>query len=177
MPFPSYRSICKAKCLLVAFFAIGITFGIAGLALPHSITMTPWFAEAVRLTLGVSGTTVGAFVAFLCVAMTIFPTPLRKSPFFSAGAKVIAKQVARTCSHAIALLLGLNCIVAYAQDWHAFTGFLSIAVWFLALRTLMLENATGMPRPTFAAASAGWLIGVTFQPTVSHILTIALGYH
>jgi hypothetical protein len=163
----------KTELLLGAWFLTGVAFGLVVLRLPSSSVAATWLARALKFGLGTTTVVNGAVVTLLCIAVTILPTRYRNSVLLGAGARVAAKFVAPPCLRAASLLLGLSCIIAYTHDWHAFASVLSAAIWFIALRRLTIENATGAPNLSIASACAGWLIGVAFQPSIGHFVGFA----
>lgn len=163
----------KSKLLLGASFLTGVVFGLVVFLLPSSSLVATWITRGLKFALGTTTVVGGAVVALLCVAVTILPTRYRNNVLLSAGARVAAKLVARSCLRAAALLLGLSCIIAYSHDWHAFASIFSATIWFIALRRLTIENATGAPNLPIASACAGWLIGVAFQPSIGHFVGLA----
>ncbi|SIO61582.1 hypothetical protein [Paraburkholderia phenazinium] len=174
MFLPRFVVTHKSELLLGILFLAGVALGLAVLLVPHSTVVTILLTRALKLILGITTIVNYAVVALLCVASTLLPTRYRNSVLLSAGARVAAKRVARLSMRAVAALLGLNCVIAYSHDWHALAAVLSATVWFLALRRLTIENTTGIPHPRVAAACAGWLIGVSFQPTIGHFVALAM---
>ncbi|HKR43335.1 MAG TPA: hypothetical protein VJU59_27240 [Paraburkholderia sp.] len=173
MRLPRIAVARKPAFAFGVFFAAGLVFGLALLLLPRAAVPISWFNLVLHMGLGVTTTVLVATIALVCVAVTLLPTRYRDSLLLGAAGRLAAKFVGSSSMRAVAFLVGIDCVIAYTRDWHAFVGVLSATIWFAALRRLTIENATGIPHPTIAAVCAGWLIGTSFQPTIAHFLSIA----
>ena len=173
MRLPRLAVARKPVIAFGAFCAAGLMFGLALLLVPRSAVPIGWFNLVLHVGLGVTTTVAVSAIALVCVAVTLLPTRYRDSLLLGAAGRLAAKFVASSSLRAVAFLAGLNCVIAWSRDWHAFAGVLSATIWFAALRRLTIENATGVPHPTVAALCTGWLIGTSFQPTIAHFLSFA----
>ncbi|WP_155751247.1 hypothetical protein [Burkholderia anthina] len=164
----------KTELKLGAFFLVGLAFGLAVLRLPSITTESSWLMVALGFTLKINALCALATLVLLSSIGGTLPTRYRNSLLLAAVGRVFAKLVSGLSLRATTFLLGLSCVVAYSRDWHALSTFLIVAIWFVALRKVVLEHASGAPRANATAACAGWMLGVSFQSEISHFAALAL---
>ncbi|VWC75939.1 hypothetical protein BLA39750_00870 [Burkholderia lata] len=165
---------CKTEIRLGAFCLIGLAFGLAVLQLPSIAAKSSWLMALVGFTLKINALFAFAMVALLSSVGGVLPTRYRDSLLLVAISRVCAKFASGLSLRAAMFILGLSGVVAYSRDWHALSTFLIAAIWFAALRKLVLEHASGAPRPNVTAACTGWIFGVAFQSEISHLGSLAM---
>lgn len=164
----------KTELNLGAFFLVGLVFGLAVLRLPSIAIESSWLMVVLGFALKINALCALATIVLLSSVGGTLPTRYRDSLLLIAVGRVFAKLVSELSLRVATFLLGLSCVVAYSRDWHALSTFLIVTIWFVALRKLVLEHASGAPRSNITTACAGWILGVSFQSEISHLGALAL---
>ncbi|GAB7536099.1 hypothetical protein BGC_23150 [Burkholderia sp. 3C] len=148
--------------------------GIAVLTVPPTIFGFSW--QGPLLSLLVKFNTIMAFagIALLVGAALKWVPKLRNNGRTHQVARHAVNGVSALALNAAALLFGLSFVIAWTHDGHALSVMLIGAIWFVALRHYVLEQASGAPRMAVVSACAGWMAGVSFQSDIAHIVASAM---
>ncbi|WP_155637424.1 hypothetical protein [Burkholderia cepacia] len=128
----SLRSVIASKKngrMLVASCLIGLALGLATLTLPYAVTASQWTALVLGIVLKIKQILAFSIVALLCCAGVTLPTRYHNNRLLSAGARVAAKIGSGLSLRVAMFLVGLNLVVLYSRDWHAFSAFLTTTIW------------------------------------------------
>ncbi|WP_414446796.1 hypothetical protein AB4851_08395 [Burkholderia sp. 22PA0099] len=169
----SIFSHLQVRPLVVGHFLGGIGLGIAVMTLPPTILDFSWQARALSLVVKFSTILEFAGIAVLAGAAAKWAPWARRNLPVQQFALSAAQGVCTLSMNAASFLLGLSCVIAFSHDGHALSVMLNAAIWFVALRQFVLEQASGKPRTRVVAACVGWMAGVTFQANIAHAVAVA----
>ncbi|WP_186206341.1 hypothetical protein [Burkholderia gladioli] len=164
----------KAKRQAGISALLGVALGLAVLTVPSTIFGYAWQGLLFGILLKFGKIFFLLSVAALAAIGAQWLPRLRSSMWANKLAHSAANRMCALALNAAALLAGLNSVVFFCHEAHAFLVFFNGAIWLLALRQFVIEQASGAPRTNVTAACTGWMVGVSFQPNIAHFMAMAI---
>ncbi|WP_186167736.1 hypothetical protein [Burkholderia gladioli] len=164
----------KAKRQVGVSALVGVALGLAVLTVPSTIFGYPWQGLLFGILLKFGKILFLLSVAALAAIGAQWLPRLRSSMWANKLAHSAANRMCALTLNAAALLAGVSSVVLFCHEGHAFSVFFNGAIWLLALRQFVIEQASGAPRTNVTAACTGWMVGVSFQTNIGHFMAIAM---